>query len=65
MTISNTFNTQTGTFTALEDPTISGLLMEAVELMDLNFSPAMFARKPKEPEQIAPQPMPPIEEPVA
>lgn len=65
MTISNTFNPQTGTFTALEDPTISGLLMEAVELMDLNFSPAMFARKAKEPEQVAPQPMPPIEEPVA
>lgn len=64
MTISNTFNPQTGTFTALEDPTISGLLMEAVELMDLNFSPAMFARKAKEPEQVAPQPMPPMEEPV-
>jgi len=64
MTISNSFNPQTGTFAALEDPTISGLLMEAVELMDLNFSPAMFARKVKEPEQIAPTPMP-EEQPVA
>lgn len=65
VTVSNSFNPQTGTFAVLEDPVLSKLFSRAVEMADVGISPAELVAKKTPPMQmqLPPQPIQPAEEP--
>jgi len=59
VTISNSFNPQTGSFAILEDPVLSKIFGKAVEMAGIGISPAeLVQRKPKEPQMQMPQEAP-------
>lgn len=56
VTVSNSFNPQTGTFAVLEDPVLSKLFARAVEMADVGISPAeLVPRKTTQPQMQMPQ----------
>lgn len=65
VTISNSFNPNTGTFAVLEDPVMSKLFARAVEMADVGISPAeLVPRKAAQPQmQMNPEQMQPVEQP--
>jgi hypothetical protein len=61
VTITQSFNPQTGTFAVLEDPVLSKIFGKAVELSGVGISPSeLVARKQPKQEMVEPQPMPPM-----
>jgi hypothetical protein len=62
VTVSNSFNPQTGTFGVLEDPVLSKMFARAVEMANIGISPAeLVGKKAKaQPQQMAPQPQQPV-----
>lgn len=59
VTVSNSFNPQTGTFAVLEDPVLSKLFARAIEMADVGISPAeLVPRKAAQPMQPQPQAQP-------
>ena len=67
VTVSNSFNPQTGTFGVLEDPTLSKMFARAVEMSNIGISPAELVGKKQKPameqaQQQMIQPQQPVQE---
>ena len=64
VTVSNSFNPQTGTFAVLEDPVLSKMFARAVEMANIGISPAELVGKKQKPAMQAQQQMVQPQEPV-
>ena len=64
VTVSNSFNPQTGTFGVLEDPVLSKMFARAVEMANVGISPAELVGKKQKPTMMAQQQMPQPQQPV-